>query len=109
MTREYLGKLAYATSLGIIAGSYELKQDYVQAVSYYKQYIPALREAISEEFRMQSEAERILHGVKRRIEYGIFFDMMATRPVGYESLNGDIAALAYDVELLSRVFCSILP
>lgn len=28
--------------------------------------------------------------------------MMATIPVGYESLNGDIAALAYDVELLSK-------
>lgn len=69
MTQEYLGKLAYATSLGIIAGCYELKQDYVQAVSYYKQYIPALREAISEEFRMQSEAERMLtwHEEENRI------------------------------------------
>ncbi len=102
MTQEYLGKLAYATSLGIIAGCYELKQDYVQAVSYYKQYIPALREAISEEFRMQSEAERMLTWREEENRIRDFFDMMATRPVGYESLNGDIAALAYDVELLSK-------
>lgn len=102
MTQKYLGKLAYANSLSTIAGSYALKQDYVQAVAYYKQYIPALREAISEEFRMQSEAERMLTWREEVKGIQAFLEMMALLPVGYEALSGDIAALAYDAELLSK-------
>lgn len=102
MTRKYLGKLAYANSLSTIAGSYALKQDYVQAVAYYKLYIPALREAISEEFRMQSEAERMLTWREEVKGIQAFLEMMALLPINYESLSGDMAVLAYDAELLSK-------
>lgn len=51
---------------------------------------------------MQSEAERMLTWREEENRIRDFFDMMATIPVAYESLNGDIAALAYDVELLSK-------
>ncbi len=102
MTQEYLGKLVYANSLATIAGCYALKQDYPQAVAYYKQYIPALREAISEKFRMQSETERMQTWREEVKNIQEMLDMMATIPVGYESLSGDIAALAYDAELLSK-------
>lgn len=102
MTQKYLGKLAYANSLATIAGSYALKEDYAQSVAYYKQYLPALREAIGEEFRMQSEAERMLTWREEADLIQEFLEMMALLPVGYESLSSDIAAVAYDAELLSK-------
>ena len=58
-TRTYLGKLAYAQSLAVIAGCYAMKQDYKEAVDYYQQYIPAIREAVREEFRLENETERM--------------------------------------------------
>ena len=59
ITHDYPGQLAYAQSVGTIAGSYFLKEDYANAIDYYKIYMPAIRDGIRSEFQLQSEAERM--------------------------------------------------
>lgn len=109
MTRAYLGELAYAQSLHTIAGSYSLMNDYPHAVSYYKMYIPAIRKAIQEEFRMQDERDR---RVTWQQEYEHIEEMkeLLTLIPEEEAMNAeekknllnDMTALAYDAELLSK-------
>lgn len=109
MTRAYLGELAYAQSLHTIAGSYSLMNDYPHAVSYYKMYIPAIRKAIQEEFRMQDERDR---RVTWQQEYEHIEEMKelltlipeeeAMTAEEKKNLLNEMTALAYDAELLSK-------
>lgn len=100
--KTYLGKMQYASALGTIAGNYYLKQDYQQSVSYFKQYMEAVRDAIRDEFRMQSEAERMTTWADERSNIQEIMEMLTTLPVGNEALMPDLAALAYDCQLLSK-------
>lgn len=109
MTRSYLGELAYAQSLHTIAGCYSLMKDYPNAVSYYKMYIPAIRKAIQEEFRMQDERDRM---VTWQQEYEHIDEMKellvllqedtTLKPEEKALLLNDLTPLAYDAELLSK-------
>lgn len=102
LIKKYLGKLQYADALATIAGCYHTKEDYRQSVAYYKQYIQAVREAIRDEFRMQSEAERMTAWQNEKQSVQDIMYMLATLPVGQEALMADLSALAYDCMLLSK-------
>lgn len=103
MTRTYSGKLGYAHSLATIAGCHALKEKYAQSVSYYNQYMTAVREAVREEFRTQNETERMitwktetktLEDMKR-----LFFHL--TEEAG-NPLLPNMTKLIYDAALLSK-------
>lgn len=102
ITKTYLGKLAYARSLGTIAGCYHSKEEYQQSVSYFKQYMEAVREAIRDEFRMQNEAERMTTWADERKNIQELMEMLASLPVGNDALMPELSALAYDCMLLSK-------
>lgn len=102
MTRKYLDALTYARSLGTIAGCYYMKGEYANAVDYYRQYMEAIREAVRDEFRMQGEAERMATWQNEISNIRELQELLVTQPVGNEALMGDLAALVYDAELLSK-------
>ena len=100
--RTYLGKLQYADALATIAGCYANKEEYQQSVSYFKQYIETVRDAVRDEFRMQSETERMTTWERERKSIEEIMDMLASLPVGNDALMPDLSALAYDCILLSK-------
>ena len=102
LTRKYSGKLATAQSLATIAGCYVLKEDYKDAIDYYQQYMESIREAIRDEFRMQSEAERMKTWKKEADNIKELQELLVTIPEAQKDLTGDIASLTYDAELLSK-------
>lgn len=102
LTRKYLGKLMYARSLAVIAGSYAMKEEYIQAVEYYKKYMTNIREAIRDEFRLQSETERLLTWNEEVVNIRSLQELLVTLPQGNEQLMDDMASLVYDSELLSK-------
>lgn len=102
LTETYLGKLIYARSLATIAGCYTTKEDYRNAVTYYTRYISAIREAIQEEFRLQSESERMAIWNEELPTLQELQLLLATLPVGNEGLMNELAAVNYDAELLSK-------
>ena len=66
---NYLGKLSAAQSDATIAGTYSLLEDYENAIKYYAMYIPAIREAIAEDFLLKSPKERELTWEAGTYEY----------------------------------------
>lgn len=102
LTRNYLGKMAYAQSLGVIASCNAMKEDYAEAVDYYKQYIEVVREAVRDEFRLQSEAERMDTWKEEAKTIAELQELLVKLPEEHKSLEGDIVSLAYDAELLSK-------
>lgn len=104
-TKVYLGKLMYARSLATLAGCYEMKRDYDKSVDYYQKYMDAVREAIRDEFRMQSERERMLvwENEKRSIASLLgLLNHILTETAAAEPLGEQLAAIAYDAELLQK-------
>jgi tetratricopeptide (TPR) repeat protein len=102
MTRKYGGEIGYATSLSTIAGSYSLLGDYENAEKYYHLYVPALRDAMREAFRMRSTQERMLLWEKHKKNVS---ELLETTALLYENNNPhakNFADLAYDAELLSK-------
>lgn len=102
LIRTYLGKLMYARSLATLGGCYEMKQDWENSVKYYQLYIEAVREAIRDEFRMQSEAERMLVWGEEKKELSQMLELLIELPEGHESELRQMAGIAYDAELLSK-------
>lgn len=102
ITKKYLGGMAYASTLSIIAGCYYLKEDYKQAVEYYQRYMPELRNAIRTEFQLQSEAERMASWNQEKDNLEDLKAMLFDIPDDNESLKKDLAALVYDAALLSK-------
>lgn len=103
LTKKYFSKLAYAQSLSTIAGCYMQMEKYDHALMYYKQYMAAIREGVRDEFRMQSEAERMATWtgeVSNNVQ--ILENLLVTFPYGNDSLRNELVALVYDVELLSK-------
>ncbi len=99
---KYLGKLAYAQTLATIGGLYAQKEDYTNAVTYFKEYIPNIREAIRDEFRMQSATERMTLWSQELIHINSIREMLVTLPSEHGNLMNDLTAMAYDTELLSK-------
>jgi len=102
LTRQFLGKLIYAETLGNIAGSYSMLEENDSAIHYFKQYIPTLREAIRDEFRLQSEAERMATWERGKMTIYNLQDMYETVSLADDVQQGEWSALAYDVALLSK-------
>lgn len=100
--RTYLGKLQYADALATIAGCYHNKEEYTQSVDYYKQYIEAIREAIRDEFRMQSEAERMTTWQEEKKSIDELLYMMAILPIGNDATMSELSPIVYDAMLLSK-------
>ena len=102
LTHDYLGELAYAGSLAVIAGCYQLEEDYGNAVSYYEQYMAVVHDALKAEFSLQSEAERMITWEKEKSRMQELKELLVTLPVENEDLLGDLSALVYDAALLSK-------
>ncbi len=102
MIRTYLGKLNYAQTLGTAAGFYLQKDDYANSIDYFKQYIPTIREAIADEFRMQSVAERMTLWNDELENIKAIRELLVTLPLGNDALMNELTALMYDAELLSK-------
>lgn len=102
MALQYLSKLTYARSLGTIAGCYAKKEDYANAIAFYKQYMEAIREGIREEFRMQSESERMQtwHEESKNIQE--LLELLTIIPQDKYGLYSEFSAIAYDAVLLSK-------
>lgn len=102
LTRTYLGKLTYARSLGTIAGCYAMKEDYMHAVEYYQQYIENIREGIREEFRYESEVGRMNTWSDEANDLAELQELFVDLPDSLSQYRGSLAALMYDVKLLSK-------
>ena len=102
LTRTYLGKLAYARSLGTIAGCYAMKGDYEHAIEYYQQYMENIREGIREEFRYESETERMHTWSEEGGNIAQLQELLVDMPDSLNQYRSSLAALMYDAELLSK-------
>lgn len=102
LTHDYLGELVYARSLGTIAGCYNLKEEYANAIDYYQQYMNAIRTALQSEFSMQGETERMATWNEEKNEIQELKELLVNLPVGNEVLIDDLTALVYDAALLSK-------
>lgn len=102
LTRTYLGKLVYARSLATLGGCYEMKEDWENSVKYYELYIEAVREAIRDEFRMQSEAERMMVWGDEKKEVTQMLELLIDLPEEQTTERLQMAGIAYDAELLSK-------
>lgn len=102
LTKDYFGKMMFAHSLGTIAGCNAMKEDYDEAVEYYRQYMEAIRDAVRDEFRLQSETERMDTWKGEELNILDIMDMVANLPESHRHLAPDVAALAYDAQLLSK-------
>ena len=102
MTLQYLGKLTYARSLATIAGCYAMKEDFPNTITYYKQYIEAIRDAVREEFRLQSESERMQTWQEETNNIQELLDLLTMIPQDNSALFSELSAIAYDAALLSK-------
>lgn len=102
MARNFLGKLTYACTLSTLAGCYEMKEDYENSIGYYQQYMMIIREAIRDEFRLQSEKERMTVWNTEKKSISLMLELLTSLPQGKEKLKADLAGTAYDAELLSK-------
>lgn len=102
MVHTYLGKLAYTHSLATLGGAYMMKEDWDNSVKYYQMYVDTLRDAIRDEFRLQSEAERMLIWNDDRRSVSEMMELLLELPEGKEALAKKVAGMAYDAELLSK-------
>ncbi len=102
MTRTYLGQLAYAQSLGVIAGCYHMMEDYPNSVKYYNQYVGALRNAVRDEFRMQNPDERMLTWNEQLNGIQSLRELLVELPADMWTLFAELTAAIYDAELLSK-------
>ena len=102
LTRTYLGKLTYARSLGTIAGCYAMKGDYEHAIEYYQQYMENIREGSREEFRYESETERMHTWSEEGDNIAQLQELLVDLPDSMSQYRSSLAALMYDAELLSK-------
>lgn len=102
LTRQYLGKLAYARSLQTIAGCYTMKEKHDSAIGYYKRYMEVIREAIRDEFRMQNESERMATWNEEIASIKELQEQLVALPDGDEKMSGELSSIAYDAALLSK-------
>lgn len=102
LTRTYLSKLTYARSLATIAGCYGMKGNQKEAVDYYKQYMETVREGVREEFRFENETERMLTWSDVATTIAEIEGLLVEQPDSPTEYRGELAALMYDAELLSK-------
>lgn len=102
LVRTFLGDLSYAGSLVTIAGSYELQEAYDSAMVYYGRYMDVLRDALGNEFRLQSAGERMITWQEQLFNIQRIQEMLVCLPEGNGEIMDELTALVYDAELLSK-------
>ena len=102
LTKTYLGKNRYSHSLSVIAGCNLMKGDYRSATEFYKQYIPAVRDAMRDEFRMQDAGSRMIVWGEHDNSFKQLHETLVTMPKGDDALMDELAAVVYDAELLAK-------
>lgn len=102
LVHTYLGESIYAQSLGVIAGSYCMIEEYDKSVGYYGQYIQSIRQALRSEFQMMNENERMVFWKNEKGSIDEIMEFLVTLPKGNENLMPSLSALAYDCMLLSK-------
>lgn len=102
LTRTYLGKMTYARSLAVIASCYAMKEDYKNALDYYRQYMEVVRDGVREEFRYENETERMHTWREEASTITELEELLVELPNSLKSYSGDVASLVYDAELLSK-------
>lgn len=98
---DYLGKLSNAQTLATIAGCYSQLDDYENAIKYYGLYIPAIREALAEDFLLKSPKERELTWQHELWNIREMNDLIASLPQN-PALFAQMSNLIYDGQLLSK-------
>lgn len=100
--RNNLGLLAYTDALAVIAGSYLLKNDYDSTMAYYQRYIKNIREAVRNEFRFQSELERMALWQNELQNITPMQELLVSFQKSRKDFPKELGSLFYDVELLSK-------
>ena len=102
LARKYLGKLQYARSLKTLGGCYTMKEDWDNSIKYYRLYVDAVRDAIRDEFRLQSESERMLIWDDEKNTISQMLDLLIEMPKDHIDLERQLSGIAYDAELLAK-------
>ncbi|MCD8297745.1 MAG: tetratricopeptide repeat protein [Prevotella sp.] len=102
LNRTYLGEYIYANSLATIAGAYDEKEDFDNAVIYYRHYVDAIRNAVRDEFRMMSENERMLLWNTQKDNINDLIEMPLMLPDEKNYLLPELSSIIYDAVLLSK-------
>ena len=97
----YMGKLSNAQTLATIAGCYAQLEDYPNAIKYYSLYIPAVREAIAEDFLLKSSKERELTWKQELSTISELNSLLPSLPLNQE-LYSTLSGLIYEGQLLSK-------
>lgn len=102
LMRKYLGEMAYAESLDLIAGCYALKDDYPEAKKYYADYIAALIPAVRDGFRTRQPAERGILWERHRNSIEQMLGMFVGFPGEPSADTSGLEKTAYDALLLRK-------
>ncbi len=102
MTKNYLGQMQYAKSLGVLAGCYGMKQDYDNSVNYYGQYIPVVRDAIRQQFSLMSERERAILWSDEHSTITNMMELLIDLPQSAGNRWAQMSGIAFDAALLSK-------
>ena len=100
---KYLGDLSYAGSLATIAGCYDMMGVEDSAIVYFDRYMEKVRPALSNEFRLQSEDDRMITWQEQSGNMQHLYNMLISQlMVEDRTVRGELSALVYDAELLSK-------
>lgn len=100
---KYLGDLSYAGSLATIAGCYDMMGTEDSAIVYFDRYMKKVRTALSNEFRLQSEDDRMITWQEQSGNMQHLYNMLISQLTGEDgTVMEELSALVYDAELLSK-------
>lgn len=102
LMRKYLGEMAYAESLDLIAGCYAMKNDYPESKKYYADYISALIPAVRDGFRTRQPAEREILWERHRNSIEQMLEMFVGFPGEPTADTSGLEKTAYDALLLRK-------
>lgn len=100
-TGNLMGNMFTASSLGLIAGSYALIEDFQAATDYYNQFLPMLRTALEEDFLYRNAEERERSWNQNRIYIDDLNNLFINTPEEMPARQ-KLPALLYDAQLLSK-------
>lgn len=101
-TRRYLGQMAYATSLGVIGGCHAMKGETRQAAERFSRYMPQLRDALRQDFRLEGAAQRMRTWETQSTSMQQIKELTAGTADSLTEERGIMAGVAYDAALLSK-------
>lgn len=100
---KYLGDLSYAGSLATIAGCYDMMDAQDSALVYFDRYMETVRMALSNEFRLQGEDDRMITWQEQTGNMQHLYNMLISQLTEEDgTVREELCALVYDAELLSK-------